>query len=99
MGKVLIYGMGKTGKAVVDFLSKQGIENYIMVDEEEGIYNKDVIISPDRINKFKKDVELVVKSPGIPISEVKKYIDNVEIISEIEFAYRALEKKGVSPKL
>jgi UDP-N-acetylmuramoylalanine--D-glutamate ligase len=99
MGKVLIYGMGKTGKAVVDFLSKQGIENYIMVDEEEGIYNKDVIISPDRINKFKKDVELVVKSPGIPISEVKKYIDNVEIISEIEFAYRALEKKGVSPKI
>jgi len=100
MGKILVYGMGKTGKAVVDFLVSNGISDFIMVDKEEGVYNKDVIIPEERIKKFKTDIELVIKSPGVSKKQVREYVgDDVEIISEIEFAYRILKDKGIKAKI
>lgn len=74
---ILIYGKGKTGEAVKDFLDKRGIEN-IIVDDKDTF--------PENL-----DIKEIVVSPGIPFNhKIFKYAkkNKIPILSEIEFAYR-----------
>jgi len=84
MKSILIYGRGKTGEAVKELCESYGL-NYILVDDT------------DYSSKLLKGVDTVVVSPGIPFfhriyKDCKRY--NIEIIGEIEFAYRLLDKKN-----
>ncbi len=84
MKKVLIYGKGKTGEAVKSFCENINLESYIV---DDNTYNLELL----------KEVDTVVVSPGIPFFH-KIYKDarihKKEIIGEVEFAYRFLNKKN-----
>lgn len=81
---ILIYGKGKTGEAVKRFLDIQK-KPYIIMDDKDNI-NLD-------------DVELIVVSPGIPFyHEIykKANLENIPIISEIEFADSYFKGKKIA---
>ena len=84
--KILIYGMGTTGKAVKKFCENNKIKYFTFDDNK------------DKKNKFKKlikNTSKIILSPGIPRSNdnVKFAINKkIDVISEIEFASEYLKK-------
>ena len=84
--KILIYGMGTTGKAVKKFCDKNKIKYFTFDD------NKD---KRNKFEKLIKNTSKIVLSPGIPKSNdnVKFAINKkIDVISEIEFASVYLKK-------
>jgi len=93
--KFLMIGLGKSGLAMIDYLDSLG-KNILAYDN-----NKDLKI---RIQDYKnvefyigknpsgeEMVDQVIISPGVPtdLPFVKKFIDRgIEVIGEVEFAYR-----------
>ncbi len=100
--RILIIGMARSGKAVAKVLNKLGayiIMNDLKNAEELGDLVKEVkpyideLVLGSHIEKF-SDIDLVVLSPGVPpyIEPVKKAIsNNIEVIGELELAYRLIE--------
>ena len=70
---ILILGMGREGKATLDFLKKNFPEKKIDVaDQKDG---------PDYLDKL-NDYDVIIKSPGIPyLTEIKKAKSNGKIIT------------------
>lgn len=107
--KVLVVGMARSGISSCKHLMKDGamvtasdskseVELKEVVSDLKSIGSLDFILgknpSIDEVKKF----DLAVLSPGIPLDldyivEMKK--NDIEVISEIELAYRAGVKKGV----
>ncbi len=104
--KVLVLGYGKTGKAVVDFLLEQNSmiivndikkrvefdENRLRDYERRGVK----YIFGEHLPELCKQVDMIVISPGIdpkwmPFDELK--IKGIEVISEVELAYRFCKSK------
>ncbi|ADY73128.1 UDP-N-acetylmuramoylalanine--D-glutamate ligase [Desulfurobacterium thermolithotrophum DSM 11699] len=83
--KAVVLGKGKSGKAAAELLEKKGYK-VILYDDKE----------PTKLPDFP---DLVVKSPGIPsyhsvvVSYKKK---GIEVIGEIELAYRYFKGKIIS---
>ena len=100
--RILIIGMARSGKAVAKVLNKLGayiIMNDLKNAEELGDLVEEVkpyineLVLGSHIEKF-SDIDLVVLSPGVPpyIEPVKKAIsNNIEVIGELELAYRLIE--------
>ena len=82
MKKAMVYGAGVSGLAACELLKKNGYE-VILVDDKKGLSSKDAL-------KKLEDVELFIKSPGIPYNELVLEVQNngIELIDEIELAYR-----------
>lgn len=82
MKKAMVYGAGVSGLAACELLGKNGYK-VILVDDKKGLTSQEAMSELD-------NVELFVKSPGIPynqlINEVKS--KKIELIDEIELAYR-----------
>jgi len=103
--KYSIVGFGKTGQAVADFLIKRGLS------EEFFVYN-DSKIDKDIKNKFKGinfyegnenfkkllESETLILSPGVNGKDKRfdKIREKVDIISEIELAYRFIDSKIIA---
>ncbi len=86
MNKVLIYGKGKTGNSLKKLAKKYNIDYEIYDDSD---FNPKIDIS-----KFDK----IVVSPGIPyFHEIYKIAkeNSIEIIGEIEFAFRFYNGKVI----
>ena len=86
MKKILIYGLGKTGKALVKFCKKRNISFTTFDDRDNGDINFE--------DKLKNCSEIIV-SPGIGLKNrnLKKAIQlGIKVISEIEFASRFISK-------
>ena len=65
----LIYGLGLTGKSVVNFFKKNNIKNFQVWDEK----NK-VLFKTKRalnLNKTFKNVDYIILSPGISLKKAK----------------------------
>ncbi|MDR2666762.1 MAG: UDP-N-acetylmuramoyl-L-alanine--D-glutamate ligase, partial [Holosporales bacterium] len=80
---VLIVGYGISGKSAYKFLTQKGLKVFVLDD-----FDHDV---PNKFNDTLKDIDLVVKSPAIPIMEhnchdvVKRAIaDNIPVISMLD---------------
>lgn len=96
---IIVFGLGVTGKSTIKTLSKLGANVFIYDDREFNEIKTDIfdiseydftIIHEDVDIKW-KDIYCVVKSPGIRLDNEfiklsKK--NNVEVISDIEMAYR-----------
>ena len=83
--KILIYGMGITGKAVKNFCKYKKIPYEIYEDTK----------SKDNFKKILKKISTIVLSPGIRKSNlnIKFALENkIKVISEIEFAAKFTEK-------
>lgn len=94
---VAVVGLGKSGFALIDFLEKNG--SNILAFDKKTDYEKEELEKYSEHTKFvlgnnptgDEDVKLVIVSPGVPMDMpfVKKFkARNIELIGEIEFAYR-----------
>ncbi len=95
-----ILGLGISGEALLDFLSKKGKKVYAIDDRERGEVEKRIDLSRYKDVDFflgeDKNIPLegistLIISPGIPMEHpvVKEALKRkIEVIGEIEFAYR-----------
>ncbi len=80
--KIAVLGLGISGKAAYKYLLKR-------VDEVVGLEGSDILY-PD-------GVELVVKSPGIPITHPwvqTAYAHQIPVIGEVDLGFAELQKRG-----
>ncbi len=85
----LIYGLGLTGKSVVNFFRKNNIKNYQVWDEKNKIsFKKKRTLN---LNKSLKNADYIVLSPGISLKKAKykklliKY--KKKIITDLDLLY------------
>ena len=90
MERAIIFGAGLSGLGAKELLEKKGYETYLIDDSKTELKSSDGI---ELINKGM--IDLIIKSPGIPwevpllkAAEGK----NIEVISEIDLAYRYVPK-------
>lgn len=93
MKKALVFGAGVSGLGAKKLLERNGYE-VLLVDDKKAMSSKDGM-------EILPEVEVFVKSPGVPYTElVKKAFDlNISVIDEVELAYRYLKKKAKYPKI
>jgi len=91
----LVLGLGISGKNVVHYLVSKGI-SVIGVDKQIKHLELEIPLfdeNDQKIEALLPKVDRIIKSPGIawdhPI--IKKVIGKVEILSEVELAFRALQ--------
>ena len=90
MKNAIVFGAGLSGHGAAELLEKEGY-NVFLVDDNTGIKSEDGIKIIDE-----NEIEFIVKSPGIPWNtELLKKAENMKInvISEIDLAYRYMDKK------
>lgn len=89
MEKALVFGAGLSGLGAKELLEKKGYEVYL-IDDKVAKTSKEGI---EILNNEK--IEYIVKSPGIPwkaeLLQVAKE-KNVQVISEIDLAYKYMDK-------
>lgn len=96
--KVLIMGMGLTGKSALKALSQMPCKVYVYEENKNlnlSNIKEDFVIFKD---EDLMDIDLIIKSPGIyPDHDilVKARDENIEIISDLEFAYRITKCKNL----
>ena len=90
MKKALVFGAGLSGLGAKELLEKYDYEVFL-IDDKQGIPSSEGIKILDSEN-----IEFVVKSPGIPWkAELLKKAEekNIKVISEIDLAYKYMDKK------
>lgn len=89
MEKALVFGAGLSGLGAKELLEKKGYEVYLIDDKVSKTSKEGIEI----LNNEK--IEFIVKSPGIPwkaeLLQVAKE-KNVQVISEIDLAYKYMDK-------
>ena len=66
----LVYGLGVTGRSVVNFFERNNLKNYKVWDDNNKILFKKK--RPKNLNKALKNVNYIVLSPGISLNDLKK---------------------------
>lgn len=89
----MIFGNGISGKGAKKLLEEMKYE-IVMVDDKTGLPSD---IAEEIVDK----VSLFIKSPGIAYTKLvkKAFEQNVEVIDEIELAYRYMKKRGINTKI
>ena len=90
MKNAIVFGAGLSGHGAEELLEKKGY-NVFLVDDKTGIKSEEGIKIIGE-----QEIEFIVKSPGIPWdAELLKKADSlkINIISEIDLAYRYMDKK------
>jgi len=93
MSKALVFGAGVSGLGAKKLLEKNGYK-VILVDDKKAMSSEEAL-------KILPEIELFIKSPGVPYTElVKKAFElNISVIDEVELAYRYIKKKIKNPKI
>lgn len=93
MKNAIVYGAGVSGLGAKKLLEDSGYKVYL-VDDNTGINSEDALELLEKIDIF-------VKSPGIPYTRLvlEARSKNIEIIDEIELAYREIIKLETKPKI
>ena len=91
--KILVAGMGRSGKAAVDALLSVGADVYAYdshTEEELGYTPDEKVTKYFGIEPELDGIDMVIVSPGIPMdnSLIKEALDRgIEVIGELELAY------------
>ena len=95
MKKAIVFGAGVSGKGSEKTLKNIGWE-VTLVDDKTGVSSSEGI---DILENEK--IDIFVKSPGVPYTElVKKAMDkNIEIIDDIELGYRFKMENNIPGKI
>jgi len=106
MEKYLVYGLGVTGISTIKTLDSMGAKVYVYVDTPKEELNKEF----ESLQGYKfeflekldynnlKNIDVMVKSPGIPMDNKNVEIaikNNVEVISDLELAYRLFPNRNL----
>ncbi len=86
-----VYGLGITGKSVVNYFRKVGFRNYIMWDDDKSI-RKDWKLEGKKRNNFYKlldSVDYIIISPGISPKKIRKILSkNIsKIITDLDLFF------------
>lgn len=89
----MIFGNGVSGQGAKKLLEKMKYD-IVMVDDKTGLSSE---IAEELVDKM----DIFIKSPGIPYTSlVKKALDfHIEVIDEVELAYRYMKKVGLKAKI
>ena len=101
----LVYGLGVTGKSVINFFNKNNIKNYKVWDDYNNLSYKTK--RPSDLNKTLKKVNYIVISPGISLlksknKQLKKYknklITDIDIIFLLKKNFKSILVTGTNGK-
>ena len=90
MKNAIVFGAGLSGHGAKELLEKKGY-NVFLIDDKTGIKSEEGIKIIDE-----QKIEFIVKSPGIPWdAKLLEKADSlrISVISEIDLAYRYMDKK------
>lgn len=89
----MIFGNGVSGKGAKEVLEKMKYE-VVMVDDKTGMPS-------DSAEDILDKVDIFIKSPGVPYTRLvnKAFEMKVEVIDEIELAYRYMKKLEMKTKI
>jgi len=101
--KILVLGLKKSGRGAIRLLKTLNVEIFvsdekIQIDKLEPIFESTHFIPYGEVTKHLHDIDIIIKSPGIPydIEILKKAKQKkILIISEIELAYHFIDKSKV----
>ncbi len=86
--KFLVYGLGSTGKSVIDFFKKNEIKNFFVWDDNVRLKNKYKRKTDSNIKRIITEVDFIVLSPGISLKNNKKLLKfKQKIITDIDLLY------------
>lgn len=93
MKRAIVYGAGMSGMGAQKLLKENGYE-VLLVDDKKAVSSKEAL-------KYIDKTSLFIKSPGIPYTElvVKAKEAGIEVIDELELAYRELSAMDERPKV
>lgn len=93
MKKAMIYGYGISGKSAEKLLEIEKYDIYI-VDDKVGLTSLEAI-------ELLPTVDIFIKSPGVPYTAVVREAQKlkIEVIDEVELAYRELKKNQTKDNL
>ena len=102
----LIYGLGLTGKSVINFFKKNHIKNFkVWDDEDKGLYKTK---RPKNLEKALKRVNYIVVSPGVSLKKSKnkkklikykaKIITDIDLIFLMKKFYKTIVVTGTNGK-
>jgi len=101
----LIYGLGITGKSVINFFNKNNIKNYKVWDDYDNLSYKTK--RPSDLSKTLKMVNYIIISPGISLlnsknKQLKKYknklITDIDIIFLLKKNFKSILVTGTNGK-
>ena len=91
--KVLIWGLGKSGRGVLSYLLDTS--NLIFLFDDNGVnkewaQNYNVFVIEKMTKQIAESMDIIVISPSVKINELLKYAisKGVQVMPELEFAYR-----------
>ena len=91
--KILVVGAGTTGKSIVNFLVKSGLNFEIFDEKIEALNGLPVV------NKIPSGIEIALVSPGWRKDHnIFKALSGAEIISELDLAWRLKEELSPNQK-
>ncbi len=102
----LIYGLGLTGKSVINFFKKNHIKNFkVWDDEDKSLYKTK---RPKNLEKALKRVNYIVVSPGVSLKKSKnkkklikykaKIITDIDLIFLMKKFYKTIVVTGTNGK-
>lgn len=93
MKKAMVFGAGVSGLGAEHLLKNMGYE-VILVDDKKGISSKEGM---EHLN----EIEVFVKSPGVPYNELvmKAKEKKIKLIDEIELSYEYMVQYGIKSKI
>lgn len=99
MKKTLVIGLGKSGKAVINYLQKRGVP-LIGVDKNPGSFNEVAIptVLETELYGF-SEIDRAIISPGVPLTHPlvqQLHFHGIEVIAEAELAMRELSNPVVA---
>ena len=102
----LVYGLGLTGRSVINFFKKNNVKKYMVWDD----LNKKLFKNkrPNNLKKALKDVNHIVLSPGISLNNSKnkdlliqhknKIITDIDIIFLLNKSFKSIVVTGTNGK-
>ena len=102
----LVYGLGLTGKSVINFFKKNNIKNFLVWDDRiKNLYKKK---RPIFLNKTLKKVDYIILSPGINLNKSKykkklfkykhKIITDLDLIFLLKRYFKSIVVTGTNGK-
>lgn len=102
----LVYGLGATGKSVVNFFKKNRIKNYLVWDDKnKNLYRKK---RPKNLESVLKKINYIVLSPGVSLRKSKnknklikyksKIITDIDLIFLLKKFYKTVVVTGTNGK-